>query len=67
MTLGELQYAVNLFVERGQDINAEVRITTNDSSIGERASVGITHICPGMDWEQGQIRISTDEKVVREK
>jgi hypothetical protein len=55
MTLGELQYTVNLLVERGHDVNKEVRITTADSSVGVRASVGVTHIYPGIDWEQGQI------------
>jgi hypothetical protein len=67
MTLGELQHAVNLLVERGTDINTPIRITTADPCIGGRTSVGMKYIYHGMDWEKGEIRVEPDEKVVRKR
>ena len=42
-------------------------ITTADRSIGGRAFVYATWIGEGFDWESGQIRINTDEKVLKYK
>jgi hypothetical protein len=65
MTLGELQHAVNLLVKRGADLDAEVRVTTADASIGGRSSVGVEYIYSGFDWEQGEIRIETDTAIFK--
>lgn len=40
-------------------------VTTADKSIGGRASVQIKGIYQGFDWEQGQIRIETDEQIIK--
>lgn len=40
-------------------------VTTSDRSIGGRASVEIKGIYQGFDWEHGQIRIETDEQIVK--
>lgn len=44
-----------------------IMITTADRSIGGRAFVYATWIGKGFDWESGQIRINTDEKVLKYK
>lgn len=66
MTLGELQQTVNSLIDRGHDLNDEVRITTSNDSVGARASVGVQYVCPGFDFEKGQILITTDKKIVSE-
>lgn len=42
-------------------------IITADRSIGGRAFVYATWIGEGFDWESGQIRIATDEKILKYK
>lgn len=40
-------------------------VTTSDRSIGSRASVRVKGIYQGFDWEHGQIRIETDEQIIK--
>lgn len=40
-------------------------ITTSDRSIGGRASVKIRGIYQGFDWESGQIRIETEQPIIK--
>lgn len=44
-----------------------IMITTADRSIGGRAFVYATWIGEGFDWESSQIRIATDEKILKYK
>lgn len=53
---------VNYDKEMGEKL---LLVTTSDRSIGGRASVGIKGIYQGFDWEQGQIRIETDEQIIK--
>lgn len=53
---------VNYDKEMGEKL---LLVTTSDKSIGGRASVKIKGIYQGFDWEQGQIRIETDEQIVK--
>ena len=39
-------------------------MTLSESSIGSRAATGITGIHSGIDWEHGQVRISTEKKII---
>lgn len=63
MTLSELKRQVDFLCETGHG-EKSVLVTLSDRSIGARASAGITSINAGFDWEQGQIRISTDKKII---
>jgi hypothetical protein len=67
MTLIELKHAVDSLLARGKDENSPVLITTSEPSIGGRASVGVSYITPGIDWEQGQIRITPEKPLVKGK
>lgn len=44
-----------------------IMITTADRSIGGRAFVYAAWIGEGFDWESNQIRIATDEKILKYK
>lgn len=53
---------VNYDKEMGEKL---LLVTTSDKSIGGRASVKIKGIYQGFDWEQGEIRIETDEQIIK--
>ena len=63
MVLLELKKKVDFLVDSGHGDNV-VLVTLSESSIGSRAATGITGIYSGFDWEHGQIRISTDKKII---
>ena len=50
-------------MERGHG-NDVVKVTTADPSVGARAGKNIQGIFPGIDWEKGQMRIATFEKIL---
>lgn len=60
MILEELKNIVDSYIEQGKGKDSVV-ITLSESSIGARASSGISSIFPGFDWEHGQIRIEPSE------
>ena len=63
MTLSELKNQVDFLYENGH-VDNPVLITLSESSIGTRAATGITGIYSGFDWEHGQVRISTEKKII---
>lgn len=63
MTLLELKQQVDFLCEIGYG-EKSVLVTLSDRSIGARAAASITSINAGFDWETGQIRISTDKKLI---
>lgn len=63
MVLSELKKQVDFLVDTGHGDNV-VLVTLSESSIGSRAATGITGIHSGFDWEHGQVRISTDKKII---
>lgn len=63
MILSELKRQVDFLCENGHE-NNQVLVTLSESSIGARAATGITGIHSGFDWEHGQIRISTEKKII---
>lgn len=63
MILSEFKKQVDFLVDNGHENNV-VLVTLSESSIGSRAATGITGIHSGFDWEHGQIRISTDKKII---
>lgn len=62
MTLNELKIYVDHYIDHGHGKDG-VRITLSQPSVGGRASVGISGLYTGMDWESGQIRIEPDQKI----
>ena len=63
MVLLELKKQVDFLHDNGYGNNI-VLVTLSESSIGARASTGITGIYSGFDWEHGQVRISTEKKII---
>lgn len=63
MILSELKKQVDFLCENGHEKNS-VLVTLSESSIGARAAAGVTGIHSGFDWERGQIRISTEKKII---
>lgn len=63
MILSELKKQVDFLCNNGCS-NDQVLITLSESSIGSRAATGITGIHSGFDWEHGQVRISTEKKII---
>lgn len=61
MKLYELKKNVDFLISNGHEQDA-VLITLSDSSVGARASTGITGIYSGFDWEHGQVRIAAERK-----
>lgn len=62
MTLNELKIYVDHYIDHGHGKD-DVRIILSQPSIGGRASVGISDLYTGFDWESGQIRIEPDQKI----
>lgn len=63
MILSEFKRKVDFLCETGHSDNP-VLVTLSESSIGSRAATGITGIHSGFDWERGQVRISTEKKII---
>lgn len=63
MVLSELKKQVDFLCDNGHG-NNPVLVTLSESSIGSRAATGITGIHSGFDWEYGQVRISTEKKII---
>lgn len=68
MKLVELKEKIDrileLHKEDGEDL--DVRIVTQDKSIGARATVGIDNISVGFDWELGKALLVTDNPIYQE-
>ena len=68
LTLQELyDAALRMLRIKKMKKDTPIMITTADRSIGGCAFVYATWIREGFDWESGQIRIDTDEKVLKYK
>lgn len=68
LTLQELyDAALRMLRIKKMKKDTPIMTTTADRSIGGRAFVYATWIREGFDWESGQIRIDTDEKVLKYK
>lgn len=65
LTLKKLYENCKHFLDNGLDENTPIYVTTSDNSIGGRAYVTIQSIHNGFDWESGQIRIETNEKILK--
>ncbi len=63
MILSELKKQVDFLCDTGYGDNS-VLVTLSEPSIGSRAATGITGIHSGIDWERGQVRISTEKKII---
>ena len=63
MILSEFKNQVDLLYDTGHGDNL-VLVTLSESSIGSRAATGIIGIHSGFDWERGQVRISTEKKII---
>lgn len=63
MILSELKQQVDFLdaTDHGNDI---ILVTLSEASVGSRASTGVTGLYLGFDWEHGQVRISTEKKIV---
>jgi len=63
VVLSELKKQVDFLCDNGHGDNP-VLVTLSEASIGSRAATGITGIHSGIDWERGQVRISTEKKII---
>lgn len=63
MILSELKKQVDFLCDNGHGDNPVI-VTLSESSIGSRAFTEITGINSGFDWEHGQVRISTEKKII---
>lgn len=63
MILSELKKQIDFLCDNGHGDNP-VLVTLSESSIGARAATAITGIHPGFDWEHGQVRVSTEKKII---
>lgn len=66
MNLARLKFLINTEIahEKLSPEHIPVLITLSDSSVGARASIGVTHADIGMDWEAGEFRIEPMEPLV---
>lgn len=70
MNLAELKKRVDLTIQQiernGNSIESiPVYVTTSDDSLGGRAKIGVIWAGMGFDWEHGEFRIDTSEKIKR--
>ena len=68
LTLQELYDAASKMLRiKKMRKDTPIMITTADRSIGGRAFVYVAWMGEGFDWESDQIRIATDEKILKYK
>lgn len=67
MDLNGLKKSIEHLFEIGCDGSEPVLIVLSEASVGARASCGINGIYRGFDWENGEIRISTDKDIISKK
>lgn len=65
MKLIEFKNFIDGMVETGHG-DWEVVVSLNQTSIGIEAFTKVKSIHPGFDWEYGQIRINTEDEIVKE-
>lgn len=66
LSIGELKKILESMIEKdGRISQRPLLITTNDESVCGREYVTVTNITQGGDWEKGQIRITTNEPIIR--
>ena len=63
MTLEELAHKVDILRNSGKQ-DRQVVVTLDSASIGSRAFANVVHICNGIDWEAGQVRIAVDRPII---
>ena len=69
MNLKELKEKIDFFFEHSHIDPEKVKvvITTNNPSIGARAGVNLDHVQLGFDWENGQLRLGSNEKIFKKE
>lgn len=67
MNLKELKARIDKLCEYyGKDLErCTVYITTSEPSIGGRAKCGVKSVALGFDWENNQLRIDPEEKLIK--
>ena len=65
LTLDKLHELTKNYLDRGISPKTPIYVTTADSSVGARAHVIATGLYNGFDWERGQLRIETEEKILK--
>lgn len=63
MTVKELQDLLQRYILVGHGSDSVV-VTLNQPSVGARACTKVTEIFPGFDFEAGQMRIETQDKIL---
>ena len=69
MDLKELKEKVDFFFDHSHiDPEKErVIITTDNPSIGGRAGVALNHVQLGFDWENGELRLGSNDEIIRKE
>lgn len=66
MNLEELKIRIDFLYKQSRNPKEDiVYITTSEHSIGGRAKCGIKNISLGFDWENHQVRIEPENKLIR--
>lgn len=63
MILSELKNQIDFLCDNGHGDNIVI-VTLSEPSIGARSGVCVSGIHAGFDWESGQVRISTEKKII---
>lgn len=64
MKLNEFKAEVDQLVKDGCG-ECDVVVSLSENSFGIAPFTNVNGVHPGIDWECGQVRISTDEKIIR--
>lgn len=64
MLLKELKQIVDFYVETGHE-DDNVLVNMSEPSFGPSAAASVVSVYDGFDWEANQIRIRTNEELVR--
>ena len=66
MNLEELKARIDFIYKQSRNPKEDiVYITTSENSIGGRAKCGIKNVSLGFDWENHQVRIEPENKLIR--
>lgn len=68
MKVKEVRDLLNKYVEQQPNLDEfDLAVVLSEPSIGGRASVSVTSISAGFDWDSGKMFLHTKERLVKKK
>ena len=66
MTIKELYTKLEHEIKQGRE-DYDIKIITNNTSMGGRASTNLKYASSGFDWESGQFNLVAEDNIIKVK